>query len=60
VSHIRIDGQLAADKDGFPLAEPRIVFICGSNGLVESASAMALPVGVDRRMIRTERLGPTG
>ena len=52
----RIDAALIAD----PASRARVVFICGSNGFVESASELALAAGVDRRMIRTERFGPTG
>jgi ferredoxin-NADP reductase len=52
----RIDAGLIAE----PASRARVVFICGSNGFVESASELALAVGVDQRMIRTERFGPTG
>ena len=52
----RIDAELIAE----PASRARVVFICGSNGFVESASELALAAGVDRRMIRTERFGPTG
>jgi ferredoxin-NADP reductase len=53
-------GRIDAGLIEAPASRARIVFICGSNGFVESASALALAVGVDRRMIRTERFGPTG
>jgi ferredoxin-NADP reductase len=36
------------------------VFICGSNGFVESASQLAMDVGADPARILTERFGPTG
>ena len=52
----RIDAELIAE----PASRARIVFICGSHGFVEAASALALEAGVDPRMIRTERFGPTG
>ena len=52
----RIDAELIAGH----ASNVRIVFVCGSNGFVEAASALALEAGVDRRMIRTERFGPTG
>ncbi len=52
----RIDAELIAA----PATRARIVFICGSNGFVEAASALTLEAGVDPRMIRTERFGPTG
>ncbi len=52
----RIDAELIAA----PAARAGAVFICGSNGFVEAASALALEAGVDRAAIRTERFGPTG
>ena len=52
----RIDGELIAAA---PL-QSATIFICGSNGFVETASRLVLDAGVDRRMIRTERFGPTG
>jgi ferredoxin-NADP reductase len=52
----RIDAELIAA----PATRARIVFICGSHGFVEAASALALEAGVEPRMIRTERFGPTG
>ncbi len=36
------------------------VFICGSNGFVEAAAALALDAGADPQRILTERFGPTG
>ncbi len=36
------------------------VFVCGSNGFVESASQLAIEAGFDPRQVRTERFGPTG
>jgi ferredoxin-NADP reductase len=52
----RIDGEMIAA----PASRSPTVFICGSNGFVEAASELALDAGVDPRMIRTERFGPTG
>jgi ferredoxin-NADP reductase len=37
-----------------------IAFVCGSNGFVESATALLLESGFDAPRIRTERFGPTG
>jgi ferredoxin-NADP reductase len=53
-------GRINVDLIAGPAADARLVFICGSNGFVEAASSLALDAGVDRRMIRTERFGPTG
>ena len=50
---------LDADLIAGPAVNARIVFICGSNGFVEAASSPR-GAGVDPRMIRTERFGPTG
>ena len=40
--------------------EPGTAFVCGSNGFVETASALLLEVGFDPARVRTERFGPTG
>ena len=37
-----------------------LVFVCGSNGFVETASQLALAAGFPPESIRTERFGPTG
>lgn len=51
----RIDSEFVAG-----LIEPGTeAFVCGSNGFVESASELLLGAGLDRRMVRTERFGPT-
>jgi ferredoxin-NADP reductase len=52
----RIDSELIA------ATEPRdgMVFVCGTNGFVESAVELALAAGVDPRQVRTERFGPSG
>jgi ferredoxin-NADP reductase len=52
----RIDAGLIAAA----AARSRAVFICGSNGFVEAASALALEAGADPGAILTERFGPTG
>jgi ferredoxin-NADP reductase len=36
------------------------VFICGSNGFVETAATLALGAGFEAGRIRTERFGPSG
>lgn len=36
------------------------VFVCGSNGFVETASTLALEAGADPAQVLTERFGPTG
>ena len=52
----RIDASLIA-----PAWSPEsTVFICGSNGFVESASELAMEAGSDPARILTERFGPTG
>lgn len=52
----RIDRELL-----MPLVRSDVtIFICGSNGFVESASGLALECGVDAARIRTGRFGPTG
>ena len=52
----RIDAQLVAEAaDGAMTA-----YVCGSNGFVESATALLLAAGLDAHAIRTERFGPTG
>ena len=53
-------GRIGAELIAGPASRARLVFICGSNGFVESASALALGAEVDPQMIRTERFGPTG
>jgi ferredoxin-NADP reductase len=53
-------GRIDAGLIEPPAMRARIVFICGSNGFVEAASKLALGVGVERQMIRTERFSPTG
>ena len=51
----RIGPELIAEADPSGIA-----FICGTNGFVETASALALGAGFEPRQVRTERFGPTG
>jgi ferredoxin-NADP reductase len=51
-----IDAEMIA-RAGVPT--DGTVFVCGSNGFVETASRLALDAGFDARRIRTERFGPT-
>jgi ferredoxin-NADP reductase len=51
-----IDAALVAEAH----AAGATVFICGSNGFVETASELALEAGADPSQILTERFGPTG
>jgi len=53
----RIDAELIATAGD---VRGSTVFICGSNGFVEAASALALEAGADRSQVLTERFGPTG
>jgi ferredoxin-NADP reductase len=52
----RIDAELV---DAATLAGGT-VFICGSNGFVETAAQLAMDAGYPNTKIRTERYGPTG
>jgi ferredoxin-NADP reductase len=52
-----IDAELIA-RAAIPAAGT--VFVCGSNGFVETAAGLALDAGFDASRIRTERFGPTG
>ena len=49
---------MLADVGFAPEAKPQ-VFVCGSNGLVESAAQHLIDLGHDPLAIRTERFGPT-
>jgi ferredoxin-NADP reductase len=51
-----IDAEMIA-RAGVPT--DGTVFVCGSNGFVETATRLALDAGFDARRIRTERFGPT-
>jgi ferredoxin-NADP reductase len=52
----RIDAELIASAG---LADA-LVYVCGTNGFVESAVELVLAEGVDPRRVRTERFGPSG
>ena len=54
----RVDAELIAAADVDPATGS--VFVCGSNGFVETASQLALDAGFAPERIRTERYGPTG
>ena len=55
------DGHVGRiDAGMLPAADPEAtVYICGSNGFVESATALALEAGYRSDRIRTERFGPS-
>ena len=52
----RLDAELIASAG----LEDGMVFVCGTNGFVESAVELVLAEGVDPRQVRTERFGPSG
>ena len=52
----RIDSELISEQ----ASAAEVVFICGSNGFVESASRLAIDAGCDPSRIKTERFGPSG
>jgi ferredoxin-NADP reductase len=52
----RIDGGLIESAG----LEKGMVFICGTNGFVESAVELVLAEGFDPLQVRTERFGPSG
>lgn len=54
----RPPGRLTPDDLG-PVRDGATVFLCGSGGFVEHASALLLDVGVDPATIRVERFGPS-
>ncbi len=53
-------GRLDAALVGEVAAGAMTAYVCGSNGFVESATALLVEAGVDPARIRTERFGPTG
>jgi ferredoxin-NADP reductase len=55
----RIDQSMLAEV-GVPASTRPRVFVCGSTSLVESVSQLLLELGHERRLIKTERFGPTG
>jgi ferredoxin-NADP reductase len=53
-------GHINAELLASAAVEPSgIVFVCGSNGFVETASQLVLEAGFEPTQIRTERFGPT-
>jgi ferredoxin-NADP reductase len=52
----RIDAALLRE----PAAGAMTAYVCGSNGFVESATALLLDIGMAPEWIRTERFGPSG
>jgi ferredoxin-NADP reductase len=52
----RIDAELVGAVAGGAMT----AYVCGSNGFVESATALLLDAGLQPAWIRTERFGPTG
>jgi ferredoxin-NADP reductase len=53
-------GRLDAGIVGEAAAGAMTAYVCGSNGFVESATALLIDAGVAPDWIRTERFGPTG
>jgi ferredoxin-NADP reductase len=53
-------GRLDAELVAAATAGAMTAYVCGSNGFVESATALLLATGVAPGCIRTERFGPTG
>jgi ferredoxin-NADP reductase len=58
-STARPAGRIAADDLAPVLRGDETVFVCGSNGFVEAATALLLEGGIDTGSIRVERFGPT-
>jgi ferredoxin-NADP reductase len=54
----RIDLELI--ESALPLRRDGTVFVCGTDGFVETASRLALEAGYAAERVRTERFGPTG
>ena len=55
----RIDSKML-EEAGFTSDRRPKIFICGPTGFVEAAATALLAAGHDRRLIKTERFGPTG
>jgi ferredoxin-NADP reductase len=53
-------GRIDAALLGGAAAGAMTAYVCGSNGFVETATALLLEAGVAPAWIRTERFGPTG
>ena len=54
----RIDGAMVGEAAAGFTTGP--AFVCGSNGFVESATALLLAAGFEPELVRTERFGPSG
>jgi ferredoxin-NADP reductase len=52
----RIDAEMIQSTG----LEEGMVFVCGTNGFVESAVELVLAQGFDPKRVRTERFGPSG
>jgi ferredoxin-NADP reductase len=53
-------GRIDAALLGEAAAGAMTAYVCGSNGFVESATALLLGIGIAPEWIRTERFGPSG
>jgi ferredoxin-NADP reductase len=53
-------GRIDAPLLGGAAAGAMTAYVCGSNGFVETATALLLEAGLAPQWIRTERFGPTG
>jgi ferredoxin-NADP reductase len=53
-------GRLDAALIGAAATGAMTAYVCGSNGFVETATALLLDAGLKPEWIRTERFGPTG
>jgi ferredoxin-NADP reductase len=53
-------GRIDASLFGELVPDAALVFVCGTNGFVETAAGLLLEEGVPPSRIRTERFGPTG
>jgi len=53
-------GHVDAELLREPATGAQLAFVCGSNGFVETASALLLEVGMDPGSVRTERYGDAG
>jgi ferredoxin-NADP reductase len=55
----RIDSAMLEETAPLPAAAPRI-FICGPTPLVEAVARDLRDLGHSPKLIKTERIGPTG
>jgi ferredoxin-NADP reductase len=53
----RIDATIVADVAARQPVSPGSVFVCGSNAFVDIAADAALALGLESRLIKTERYG---